>query len=135
MREYLIVLAFAALPALGNFAGGVLAELFGASGRMLNLALYAAAGVVVAVVAVELMPRAVEADPQWLIVLSFAAGGCFYVAVDALIGLAQSRFGGGGDAEPWVIFFGVSVDLFSDGIMVGTGSTVAVGLGLLLALG
>jgi ZIP family zinc transporter len=34
-----------------------------------------------------------------------------------------------------VIYFGVSVDLFSDGIMVGTGSTVAVGLGLLLALG
>mgnify|MGYP002336120872 CR=1 FL=1 len=34
-----------------------------------------------------------------------------------------------------MIFFGVSVDLFSDGTMVGTGSTVAVGLGLLLALG
>ncbi len=47
----------------------------------------------------------------------------------------SARFGEEGNAGPWVIWFGVAVDLFSDGVMVGTGSTVAVGLGLLLALG
>lgn len=55
--------------------------------------------------------------------------------MDWAIGLAQDRFGGEGGAGPWVVFFGVAVDLFSDGVMIGTGSTVAVGLGLLLALG
>ncbi len=134
MRDYLIVLLFAAMPAVGNFAGGLLAELFRPSRRALNLALHAAAGIVIAVVAVELMPRAVEADPPWLIVLSFFLGGAFYVAVDSAVEKISERFGGG-DAGPYVIFFGVSVDLFSDGVLIGTGSTVAVGLGLLLALG
>ena len=42
-----------------------LAEIFGASSRALNLVLHAAAGIVIAVVAVELMPRAAGADPAW----------------------------------------------------------------------
>ncbi|WP_312620768.1 ZIP family metal transporter [Haloarcula sp. 1CSR25-25] len=33
------------------------------------------------------------------------------------------------------IFAGVAVDLFSDGVMIGAGSTISLGLGLLLALG
>lgn len=135
MNEFIVVLAFAALPALANFAGGALAEFVPVSRLALNLALYGAAGVVVAVVAVELMPRALEAEPAWAIVLAFVLGGLFYAAVDWTIQRLNDRYGGEGGAGPWVIFFGVSVDLFSDGIMIGTGSTVAVGLGLLLALG
>lgn len=135
MRDYLTVLLFAAMPAIGNFAGGVIAEVFRPSRRALNLALHAAAGIVIAVVAVELMPRAVAVEPAWLIVLSFILGGAFFVLVQWTIGQMQSRLDGGGGAGPWVIFFGVSVDLFSDGVLIGTGSTVAVGLGLLLALG
>jgi zinc transporter, ZIP family len=135
LSDFLIVLAFAALPALGNFAGGLLAEFVPVSRLALNLALYSAAGVVVAVVAVELIPRALEAEPAWAIVLAFVLGGVFYTAVDWGIQRLNDRFGSEGGAGQWVIFFGVSVDLFSDGIMVGTGSTVAVGLGLLLALG
>ena len=135
MNDLLLVLAFAAMPALGNIAGGLLAELFRPSRRALNLALHAAAGIVIAVVAVELMPRAVETDPPWVIVLSFFFGGVFYVAVRWAVERLQGRYGGGGEAGPYVIFFGVSVDLFSDGILIGTGSTISVGLGLLLALG
>ncbi|MDP9381893.1 MAG: ZIP family metal transporter [Chloroflexota bacterium] len=135
MEGYLSVLAFAALPAVGNFAGGLLAEVLAPSQRLLGLALHAAAGIVLAVVAVELMPQALEAEPPWLIVLSFVLGGVFFVAVDKSIELVRARSGDGGDAGPWVIWFGVAVDLFSDGVMVGTGATVALGLGLLLALG
>lgn len=86
-------------------------------------------------VAVELMPWAIEADPPWLIVLSFVLGGAFYVVVNSAVEALSDRFGGEGGAGPWVIFFGVSVDLFSDGVLIGTGSTVSVGLGLLLVLG
>lgn len=134
MEGYLTALAFASLPALGNFAGGVLAEVLRPSRRMLSLALHAAAGIVLSVVAVELMPQAIEADPPWLIVLSFMLGGVFFVAMDKAIGIVTARLGRE-SAGPWVIWFGVAVDLFSDGVMVGTGATVALGLGLLLALG
>lgn len=135
MSAYLIVLLLAAMPALGNFAGGVLAEVVPVSRRALNLVLHAAGGVVIAVVAVEIMSRAVEADPAWVIVLAFVLGGSFYVATGWVVERLQNRFGGEGGAGPWMIFFGVSTDLFSDGILIGTGSTISVGLGLLLALG
>ena len=136
MNDYLIVLAFAALPALGNFAGGVLAELFQTSQRMLNLALHLAAGIVIAVVAVELIPQSFDTEPQWTIILSFVAGAVFFIAVDWGVGKLQSRAGGDeASTGPWIIFIGVAIDLFSDGVMIGTGSTIAVSLGLLLALG
>lgn len=136
MDEYLKVLALAALPALGNFAGGLLTDAVKVSQRTLSLALHAAAGVVLAVVSVELMPKVLRAEPPWLIVLAFVAGGAFFILMDRLIGLMHSLSGRAEvDAAPVAIFFGVAVDLFSDGVMVGTGSTISLGLGLLLALG
>ena len=48
----------ALMPAIGNFAGGLIAERLSGSRRVLNWALHAAAGIVIAVIAVELMPEA-----------------------------------------------------------------------------
>ena len=84
-----VVLLFAALPAIGNFAGGLLAEFLPLSHLMLNLTLYTAAGVVVDV---ELMPRALEAKPAW----AFVLGGVFYVVVDWAIQRLNDRYGGEG---------------------------------------
>ncbi|MFY9268557.1 MAG: hypothetical protein WAO55_02285 [Candidatus Manganitrophaceae bacterium] len=75
MNDYLMTLALAALPALGNFLGGLLAEFFRTSQRTLSIALHGAAGVVLAVVAVELMPQALKAASPWIIILAFLAGG------------------------------------------------------------
>lgn len=136
MPEYVIVLALVVLPALGNLGGGLLAEAVRVSNRMLSLALHGAAGIVIAVVAVELMPKALAQGPDWLMVLAFVLGGGFFIVVDQAIGLIQNRRGGAaGKTGPWAIYFGVAVDLFSDGVMIGAGSTVTLGLGLLLALG
>lgn len=136
MDQYLLALGFAALPALGNFGGGLLAEAIRISPQMLSYALHAAAGVVLGVVGVELMPQALDADPAWIPVLAFVLGGGFFLAADSAINLVSARFGEAGeDAGPWVIYFGVAMDLFSDGIMIGTGSLVSSSLGLLLALG
>ena len=147
MKQYLLALALAAMPALGNFAGGLLAETFRASQRTLSLALHVAAGIVLAVVAVELLPESFEAAPAWVIVLAFVLGGGFFMLADSVIErLGGSRSSSATDAGgaapvpqaaggPWVIYFGVAVDLFSDGVMIGAASTVEFGLGLLLALG
>lgn len=135
MDGYLVALALAVMPALGNLAGGLLAEGFRISERSLSLALHAAEGIVIAVVAVELMPQVLRADPPWVVVLAFVAGGGVFILLDWLTDMVQSRRGGGEGAAPWMIYFGVCIDLFSDGLMIGTGSTVALSLGLLLALG
>jgi ZIP family zinc transporter len=138
MRDFLIVLALAALPALANVAGGALAEVFTVSGRALSLSLHLAAGIVLAVVGLELMPTALATDVPWVTLLAFIAGGAAFIGLDGLVGYVQARMGGGNDesqSSALAIFGGVSMDLFSDGVMIGTGTVLSPSLGLLLALG
>lgn len=116
------------------------ADLFRVSPRALSFVLHAAAGIVFAVVGVELTPQAPGAQSVWVIVLLFVAGGAFAVFVDWAMSAVRlrSRTGtaeAGAEAGPWAIYFGVAVDLFSDGVMIGAGSTIDLSLGLLLALG
>lgn len=136
MSGYLSAMALALMPAIANFGGGVLAETFRVSARTLSFALHAAAGIILAVVGLELMPEALEANPPWIILLAFLGGGAFAVLIDGLLDLVRARTPGGEcEGSPWGIYFGVSVDLFSDGIMIGTGSLIDPSLGMLLALG
>jgi ZIP family zinc transporter len=133
---YWRALTLAAFPVLGNLLGGLWAEVLQASFRTLSLALHAAAGILLAVVGVKLMPMALRTDQPWLIVLAFMGGGGFFVLLDHMLSLAQKRAGDEEEsAAPWAIFFGAWVDLFTDGIMIGAGSTVSFHLALLLALG
>ena len=136
MSGWLNALLLAMMPALGNFAGGVLAEFVPVSRRTLSFALHTAAGIIFAVVAVELIPTAMSGGTPWVMILAFVGGGLFFLAVDAGIEVAAKRTGRGAEGTgPWAIFFGVAVDLFSDGVMIGAGSTLTFSLGLLLALG
>lgn len=132
---YLTVLALGMLPAVGNFTGGLLAESIRVSERTLSLALHLAAGVVLGVIGIELMPEALTVNPAWMVLAAFVAGGGFSIVVDELTNIIEKRTESTSDAGPWAIYFGVAVDLFSDGIMIGTGSVISLGLGLLLALG
>ena len=133
---YLTALLLSSLPALGNISGGLVAERFEISGNTLSLALHVAAGIILAVVGIELLPTTLEADPPWLILIIFLVGGFFSIGLDRLTDLIATRTGEGeADAGAWGIYAGVAVDLFSDGVMIGAGSTITFGLGLLLAVG
>ncbi|MCW5705225.1 MAG: hypothetical protein KIT82_21915 [Bradyrhizobium sp.] len=56
---------------------------------MLNLALHAASGIVLAIVAIELMPEVKAALAGWWLALAFAGGGGAYLLVQALIRRSQ----------------------------------------------
>ncbi len=58
LSGYLTALALSAMPAFGNFAGGLLAESTRISNRTLSLSLHLAAGIVLGVISIELMPEA-----------------------------------------------------------------------------
>ena len=135
MEQYLWVLAMAGMPVAGNFFGGLISEMMRVSGRTYSLALHASAGVVLGVVGVELMPRALQAHPPWMIILAFVLGGCFSVVVGRGVEALENRLGPDGVGSSWMIYFGTAVDLFSDGLMIGTGSILSSSLGFLLALG
>lgn len=131
------VLGLAALPAIGNFTGGLLAEYLPTSQGTLNKALHAAAGIVIAVVAVELMPEALSATSGWTVGLAFGLGGIAYLCVETAVTKLQGTQGktASGRLGMWMIYIAVAIDLFSDGLLIGTGSAVSFSMAIVLALG
>lgn len=129
------VLLLALLPGFGNFLGGVAAEVRKPSQRFLNWALHAASGIVIAIVAIELMPKALRALSGWWIALAFAVGGVAYVFLEMIVQRLQGGEGGSGRSRMWMIYAAVAVDLTSDGLMLGAGSAVSSNLGVVLAAG
>lgn len=149
MPELSQLLLLAILPAIGNFAGGIGAELLPTSRGTLSIALHLAAGIVFGVIAIEIAPRAFENAPPWMAGMGFLAGGGFYVLLDEVVTrftavgkksgkdtvlLAMPRAASSG-AGPWMIYFAVAVDLFSDGLLIGTGSSLSFELALVLSIG
>lgn len=134
MSDLWVVIGLALLPGLGNLAGGMMAEFGRTTPKLLNIALHAASGIVIGVVAVELMPEALDNLAGWWIAASFAAGGAAYVGTESLIEKMSTSKNGGGSSM-WMIYVAVAVDLSGDGLMIGTGSAVATSLAVVLAAG
>jgi ZIP family zinc transporter len=135
MGEILRVLGLASLPALGNFTGGLISEWLQPSHSFVNRALHAAAGIILAVVSVEVMPSALAVVPFWALALAFVGGGLLYLLIEALIHRWQRDKEGGAGASAWMVYVAASADLIGDGLLIGAGSAVSASLGLLLALG
>lgn len=129
------VVALAMLPAMGNFAGGVLAEVLQPSPTMLNRALHAAAGVILAVIAVEVMPAALQGAPAWLLALAFMAGGCAYLLIETGVAHWTAKRASNTGSGAWMVYIAVAADLLGDGLLIGASATVSSALALVLALG
>lgn len=128
------VVLLSLLPGIGNFCGGIVAEFGKPSPRLFSSALHIASGIVVAIVAVELIPEALGSLAGWWIAIAFAGGGIAYVTLDSLVKRLQSR-SIDDRSRVWMIYAAVAVDLMSDGLMIGTGSAVSQDLALALASG
>ena len=128
------VLLLSLLPGLGNFAGGLLAEFGKTTERLLNWALHAASGIVIAIVSVELLPEASKSLDGWWIAAAFGAGGVTYILIETGVEKLQSG-GPGGRTSMWMIYVAVAVDLTADGLMLGSGAAVSSSMALVLAAG
>ena len=135
MNNLWLVIGLALLPGLGNFTGGMVAEFVRTTPRLLNLALHTASGIVIGVVAIELMPEALDYLAGWWIAASFAAGGAAYIGAETLIDRMTPSGDGGGSSATWMIYVAVAVDLSGDGLMIGSGSAVGTSLAIVLAVG
>lgn len=102
---------------------------------MLNRALHAATGIILAVIAVEVMPEALGAAAAWLLALAFLAGGGAYLLVQSGIARWQQGKEGGSGTGAWLVYVAVSTDLIGDGLLIGAGSAVSSQTALMLALG
>jgi len=99
-------------------------------GWVRGASLHAAAGIAIALVAMDLVPRALGALDMWAIVVAFICGAVASVLIARGIKWFQ---GSRSDVGPWMIYAAVGADLVSDGLMTGAGSAVGSSLGFLLA--
>lgn len=132
--QYLLVLGLALLPAAGNFAGALVAEFVAVTDQGRNFALHAAAGIVFGVVGIELMPRALEASQPWMVIVAYLVGGMTYIGVERLFNQFSVRSKADSGNAAWMIYFAVLVDLFSDGMLIGTSLSISTTLAVLAAI-
>lgn len=133
MNGYFAVLLLSLLPLMGNFIGTAIAELSRTPRWVVGAALHAAAGVAIALVSIDLMPRALEGTATWLLIAFFGIGAVTaYLFAQAAIWASKASEGGSGGA--WMVYTATAADLLSDGLMTGASAAVSAELGLLLAL-
>lgn len=130
MPELSTVLLLALLPGAGVAAGGLIAEFAPRSKAWLNLSLHAAAGLVIAIAAIEVFPEALDSLSRWTVGIAFALGGLGYLGAQVLV---EKRTEGSG--RMWMIYLAAATDLFGDGLLVGAGTAVSADLGVTLAIG
>lgn len=132
MFDFLTVIAYACLPAGGVVIGGLLAESVRSPKWVVGASLHAAAGIAIALICIDLMPRILETTPVWLMILAFLAGGLVSIVL-AWAGEWSRRRLGTGSVGAWMVYMAVAADVSSDGLTTGVGSAVSHTLGLLLA--
>jgi ZIP family zinc transporter len=104
MSAFLLVVVVSLLPAGGNIVGGLLAESLRTPSWLIGTALHAAAGVAIAVVSVDLMPRILEATPVWLLVTAFLCGAAFSVVLAQGLKRWVSAYKRGSRVRGWCIW-------------------------------
>ena len=102
MWDFVIVLALAILPAAGNTIGNVLAEGMRTPKWLVGAALHAAAGITIALVSIDLMPRIMESISSSAMAAAFLCGAAISVVlVQGAKALHLRR--GAGSAGAWMV--------------------------------
>ncbi len=127
MSDFVFVLTLALLPVGGNLVGTLLAESVRTPRWIVGAALHAAAGIAIAVVSIDLMPRILPSTPTWVLISAFLAGAAVALSLALLVRGVRG-------ARAWMVSVAIAADLSSDGLMTGVGAAVASGLGLLIAV-
>ena len=127
-----------AIPALVALAGGILASVWKPDHQMRSLIQHFAAGVVLAALAVELLPEiGREHAPGLVLAGSFALGSLFMYGLklwtmrlehQAAIKNAAAGLGTG-------LLLATFIDVATDGFIIGAGFAAGGGTGTILALG
>lgn len=137
MNDFWLVLGISCVAALLTYMGAPLAERFTVPHRVVSAALQFAAGIITALVAFTLMPPAVRNGPQGGVVLGFFVGGATYVTLEYLSArrAAAKSLTDVVENKPasMGLYVGILADLVIDGMVIGVGSTLTLGTGLLLA--
>jgi ZIP family zinc transporter len=125
-----------AIPAVVAVSGGALAALWKPSHEVRSLIQHFAAGVILAALAVELLPDIAKEHATKLVVLgAFAAGSLFMYALKLGTERLESRGEGAARGAAVGLLVATFVDVATDGFIIGAGFAAGGETGTVLALG
>jgi len=135
MNEFLLVLGIASIAAFLTYLGAPAAERLDVPPRVVSAALQFAAGIMVALAGLSLLPPAVRGGSPLQVTAAFFCGGALFVLLEYFSSKKQAAAPGmGANAVSVGLFAGILVDMVIDGAMIGLGSTLTPATGLLVAL-
>lgn len=136
------ILLFSLLPLATMIIGGVVGTQFHVKNSIRSLILHLAAGVIFAVVAVDLLPSIVKDSNLAGISVGFFAGLVVMLLIKHFSHQASEKHklaitNGTATvtvAMPWALLIGIAVDIFIDGILLGVGFAAGQSEGVLLGI-
>lgn len=125
-----------AIPAAVAVSGGVLAALWKPSHQVRSLIQHFAAGVILAALAVELLPDIGKEHATKQVVLgAFAAGSLFMYALKLWTDRLEGHGSGAAQGAAVGLLVATFVDVATDGFIIGAGFAAGGETGTVLALG
>ena len=129
------ILIFSLIPVCTLIAGGIIAIVHKPNGNVRSLILHFAAGVVFSVVAVELLPDIVKTHAPPPLIIGFSFGFLVMVGIRRFTeGKEENPAKNAGNKIPVSLLVAIAVDVFIDGLLLGTGFTAGHTEGILLAI-
>ena len=125
------IMVYACLPAAGSLIGAMLAELARPPRWVIGAALHGAAGIAIALIAIDLMPRVLDGLAVAAMLPAFFAGAL--ASLGLAYGIRALYRGSQHAVGAFMVYGAIGADLFADGLITGAGSAAALSLGLLLA--
>ena len=124
---------FIVLPSLAILLGGAYAFLHVPGKKLESAVQHLAAGIVLAVVAVELTPDLMRDVHRWAVAIGFILGVLLMFFIEWMSGVLKKR---SKDATlPLELLSAVSIDIFIDGLLIGIALIVGMYEGGLIAVG
>lgn len=132
MPHWGLLLVFSCVPGVLICIGSLITFIKQPSAKLSSAIQHLAAGIIVAVVAVELIPMITNNEKQWLLVIGFAVGVATMLCIDSF----SNKVGGKPQtgAFPWTMIAAIGTDLFIDGILVGVSFLAKERSGLIIAI-
>jgi zinc transporter, ZIP family len=125
-----------AIPSVVALLGGVLAAFWRPSRHARSLIQHFAAGVVLAALAVELLPEIRrEHAPGWAVGLAFAVGSLFMFGMKLLTEHLEKSSTGHGTGVDRGLLMATFIDVAVDGFIIGAGFAAGGETGPILAIG
>jgi ZIP family zinc transporter len=138
------ILLFSVVPLITMFMGGFFGATFNVKNRARSSFLHLAAGVVFAVVAIELLPDIVEKQNVVTVAIGFFAGLAIMLIIKHYTRKSEKKHKEIISTEriekenikilPWGLLVGIAIDIILDGILLGVGFSAGKSEGILLCV-